>query len=426
MSVDVLTFGLNHVSAPVSVRERVSLPIELLKPALEGLRVAFGGAVKEAAILSTCNRTEIYCAADRSVIERVPAWLADFRQLDAGQLQPHLYRHTQNDAVRHAFRVASGLDSMVLGETQILGQMKTAVRAAEEAGSMGTLLHQLFQKTFSVAKEVRSQTAIGEESVSMAAAAVRLAERVFGDLTQVKVLCVGAGEMMELCATHFAAQRPAGMVVANRTLDRAESLAARFSAGTMRLADLPDRLAEFDVVVSCTASSLPILGLGMVERATRARRRRPIVMVDLAVPRDIEPEVARLDDVYLYSVDDLGRLVQNATESRQAAVVQAEAIIETRVQNFMHWMDSRTVVPAIRDLHEAANGLREAELDRARKALARGESPDLVLEQLAHGLTQKYLHGPLAALNQSQGAERQQLLGWLPRLYPQRSRTPRS
>jgi len=426
MSVDVLTFGLNHVSAPVSVRERVSLPMELLRPALEGLRATFGGAVREAAILSTCNRTEIYCAADRSVIERVPAWLADFRQLDDSQLRPHLYKHTQNDAVRHAFRVASGLDSMVLGETQILGQMKTAVRAAEEAGSMGTLLHQLFQKTFSVAKEVRSQTAIGEDSVSMAAAAVRLAERVFGDLTEVKVLCVGAGEMMELCATHFAAQRPAGMVVANRTLDRAESLASRFSAGTMRLADLPDRLAEFDVVVSCTASSLPILGLGMVERATRARRRRPIVMVDLAVPRDIEPEVARLDDVYLYSVDDLGRLVQNATESRQAAVVQAEAIIETRVQNFMHWMDSRLVVPVIRDLHDAANSLREAELDRARKALARGESPDQVLEQLAHGLTQKYLHGPLAALNQSQGADRQQLLGWLPRLYPQRSRTPRS
>jgi len=426
MSVDVLTFGLNHVSAPVSVRERVSLPMELLRPALEGLRTTFGGAVREAAILSTCNRTEIYCAADRSVIERVPAWLADFRQLDDSQLRPHLYKHTQNDAVRHAFRVASGLDSMVLGETQILGQMKTAVRAAEEAGSMGTLLHQLFQKTFSVAKEVRSQTAIGEDSVSMAAAAVRLAERVFGDLTEVKVLCVGAGEMMELCATHFAAQRPAGMVVANRTLDRAESLASRFSAGTMRLADLPDRLAEFDVVVSCTASSLPILGLGMVERATRARRRRPIVMVDLAVPRDIEPEVARLDDVYLYSVDDLGRLVQNATESRQAAVVQAEAIIETRVQNFMHWMDSRLVVPVIRDLHDAANSLREAELDRARKALARGESPDQVLEQLAHGLTQKYLHGPLAALNQSQGADRQQLLGWLPRLYPQRSRTPRS
>ncbi len=426
MSVDVLTFGLNHVSAPVSVRERVSLPIALLKPALEGLRATFGGRVHEAAILSTCNRTEIYCAAEREVIEQVPAWLADFRELDAGKLSPHLYRHVQDDAVRHAFRVASGLDSMVLGEPQILGQMKEAVRAAEDAGSLGTLLHQLFQRTFSVAKEVRSQTAIGEQSVSMAAAAVRLAERVFGDLTQVKVLCVGAGEMMELCATHFAAQRPKNMVIANRTLDRAESLASRFTAGTMRLADLPDRLAEFDVVISCTASSLPILGLGMVERATRARRHRPIVMVDLAVPRDIEPEVARLDDVYLYSVDDLGRVVQNATDARQAAVVHAETIIETRVQHFMHWMDSREVVPVIRNLHAAADGLRAAELDRARKALARGESPDAVLEQLAHGLTQKYLHGPLAALNQSQGDDRQQLLGWLPRLYPQRSRTPRS
>jgi glutamyl-tRNA reductase len=420
MSVDVLTFGLNHTSAPVSVRERVSMPVDLLRPALDGLRSAFGGRVREAAILSTCNRTEVYCAADPLVAEQLPAWLADVNRLQAVDLQPHLYRHQQDGAVRHAFRVASGLDSMVLGETQIVGQMKDAVRAAGEAGSLGTLLHQLFQRTFSVAKEVRSQTAIGAESVSMAAAAVRLAERVFGNMSEARTLFIGAGEMIELCATHFAAQKPRDMVVANRTAERAETLAGRFGAGTMKLADLPDRLAEFDVIVSCTASSLPILGLGMVERATRQRRHRPIVMIDLAVPRDIEPEVGRLDDVYLYSVDDLGRVVQSGTDARRAAVVQAESIIEDRVQNFMHWLETRAVVPVIQDLHAAADDVRAAELDRARRLLARGESPEAVLEQLAHSLTQKYLHAPLAALNRSEGEDRTQLLAMVPRLFPGR------
>ena len=418
MSVSVLALGLNHVSAPVSVRERVSLPEDLVRPALTALRQAFGGAVKEAAILSTCNRTELYCAAEPHVAERLPSWLAEFNQIEAGALEPHMYLHGRDEAVRHAFRVASGLDSMVLGEPQILGQMKDAVRAAEEAGALGTLLHQLFQRTFSVAKEVRSTTAIGAQSVSMAAAAVRLAERVFGDLAQCKVLFIGAGEMIELCATHFAARQPASIVVANRTLERAENLANRFSAGTMRLADLPDRLAQFDVVVSCTASTLPLLGLGMVERATRQRKRKPMVMVDLAVPRDIEPEVAQLDDIYLYSVDDLGAVVQSGTDARRAAVVQAEAIIDARVRNFMHWMQVRANVPVIRDLQTIAQSIQTLELERARRLLAKGESPEAVLEQLAHGLTQKYLHGTMTALNQSDATERQELLHWLPRLFP--------
>lgn len=418
MSLDVLTFGLNHVSAPVAVRERVSFTGDLLKPALEGLRSAFGSSVREAAILSTCNRTEIYCAADPVASEHIPAWLADFNKLETGSLQPHLYRYQRNDAVRHAFRVASGLDSMVLGEPQILGQMKDAVRVANEAGSLGTLLHQLFQRTFSVAKEVRSQTAIGAHSVSMAAAAVKLAERVFGDLAETNVLFIGAGEMIELCATHFAAAQPKRMTVANRTVERAQTLASRFSAGTMKLADLPQHIAKYDIIVSCTASSLPILGLGMVEKATRTRRHRPIVMVDLAVPRDIETEVGRLADVYLYSVDDLGRLVQSATDARKAAVIQAEAIIETRVQHFMHWLQTRANVPTIIEYQQAADEVRQHELDRARRALARGVNPEDVLEQLAHGLTQKYMHGPLSALNRSEDAERQQLLELLPRLYP--------
>ena len=422
MSVDVLTFGLNHVSAPVSVRERVSMPLEVLKPALDSLRTAFGSSVKEAAILSTCNRTEIYCVAEPHVSEKIPAWMAEVNRLESGSLQPHIYQYQQNEAVRHAFRVASGLDSMVLGEPQILGQMKDAVRAANDAGSLGTLLHQLFQRTFSVAKEVRSQTAIGAHSVSMAAAAVRLAERVFGDLSQASVLFIGAGEMIELCATHFAALKPRQMMVANRTLERAELLASRFTARTMKLTDIPDKLADYDVIISCTASSLPILGLGMVERATRSRRHRPMVMVDLAVPRDIETEVGRLDDVYLYSVDDLGRMVQSGTDARRAAVVQAEAIIETRVQNFMHWLQNREIVPAIIDFHQAANEVRLVELERARRMLARGDSPEAVMEQLAYSLTQKYMHGPLAALNRSEDAERQQLLTLLPRLLPSTDR----
>lgn len=422
MSVDVLTFGLNHESAPVSVRERVAFPMDVLKPALEGLRHAFGSGVREAAILSTCNRTEIYCAAERDVASRLPDWMADYNKLESVELVPHLYRYDQNAAVRHAFRVASGLDSMVLGEPQILGQMKDAVRVAGEAGSLGTLLHQLFQRTFSVAKEVRTQTAIGAHSVSMAAAAVKLAERIFGDLGETKVLFIGAGEMIELCATHFAAANPGSITVANRTRERAETLASRFMASTMRLSELSDRLADFDIVVSCTASSLPILGLGMVERAVKVRRHRPVVMVDLAVPRDIESEVGRLDDVYLYTVDDLGHLVQRGSDARRAAVVQAEGIIDTQVQSYMHWLQNRVIVPTIVDFQHTAELIRQHELERARRMLARGDDPEQVLEMLAHGLTQKYLHGPMAELNRSEGDERNQLLELLPRLMPSTSR----
>lgn len=424
MSVDVLTFGLNHVSAPVSVRERVTFPLDVVRPALEGLRSAFGSGVREAAILSTCNRTEIYCAAEPHVIEHVPAWMAEFNSLGSDDLTPHLYRYEHNEAVRHAFRVASGLDSMVLGEPQILGQMKDAVRVANEAGSLGTLLHQLFQRTFAVAKEVRTQTAIGAHSVSMAAASVRLAQRVYGDLSQTNVLFIGAGEMIELCAAHFAAAAPKHIMVANRTAERAENLAARFNnAQTMRLADLPERIADYDIVISCTASTLPILGLGMIERAIKERKHRPIIMVDLAVPRDIEPEVSRLSDVYLYSVDDLGRMIQKGSDARQAAVVQAETIIDTRVQGFMHWLENRELVPTLVSLQDRAQQVAQAELERAKRMLARGDSPDQVLEWLTHNLTHKYLHGPLTQLNHSQGAQREQLLDLVPHLIPSQNRS---
>ena len=419
MSTGVLTFGLNHHSAPVDVRERVSMAGDLVLPALHGLRSTFGNAVEEATILSTCNRTEIYCAADQSVAEDIPAWLADFNSLKDDELRPYIYQLDHDKAVRHAFRVASGLDSMVLGEAQILGQMKTAVRTADKAGTLGSTLHQLFQRTFSVAKEVRSNTAIGAQSVSFSAAAVRLSERIFGDLKNSDVLFIGAGEMIELCAAHFAGANPRSITVANRTPERGQLVASRFGGKTMKLAEMPEHLHEFDVVVSCTASTLPILGLGMVQKLSRKRRSKPVVMVDLAVPRDIEPEVEKLDNIYLYTVDDLGRYVQMGQDSRQQAVGQAEAIIDARVLNFMQWLESRRlVVPMIQELNSSAESLRQTELAKARRLLARGEDPDEVLEYLARSLTQKYLHAPMSRLNRSEGAERRDLLEVVPQLFP--------
>ncbi len=416
----LLTLGLNHATAPLALREKVSFASEGLRDALSDLRTRLRGLIPEQAILSTCNRTEIYCATPEpaSAQPALAEWLSAHHGVAANQLGSHLYTLPGGEAVRHAFRVASGLDSMVIGEPQILGQMKQAVRAAHDAGALGAHLHQLFQRSFAVAKEVRTTTEIGAHSVSMAAGAVRLARRIFEDLRETSVLFVGAGEMIELCATHFAAQHPKRVVIANRTLERGERLAQRFNAETIRLADLPDSLEKFDIVVSCTASTLPIIGLGMVERASKARRRRPIFMVDLAVPRDIEQEVARLGDVFLYTVDDLGRLAQSGVESRRAAVAQAEAIIETRVDGFMQWLSSRRMVPMIRQLHERGDAIRSVELERARRMLARGDDPGEVIEALAHGLVGKFLHGPMTLMNRGH-LERDELVRLADHLLPE-------
>jgi len=388
--------GLNHQTAPLAVRERVVFHVERLREALGEIK---GSLAREAAILSTCNRTELYLDGEEPAA--VVHWLAKYHDLAPGELAPYLYTHPAERAVRHAFRVASGLDSMVLGEPQILGQMKEAARTAESAGTLGTVLHKLFQRSFAVAKEVRSTTQVGATSVSMAAAAVKLAARIFPSLKDQGVLLIGAGEMIELCATHFAAQGPARLTVANRTLERAQKLAHRFNGQAIELKDLARHLHEYDIVVSCTASSLPILGKGLVERALRARRRRPIFMVDLAVPRDIEQEAAELDDVYLYTIDDLGAIVAANLDSRRSAVVQAEAIIETQVGQFMHWMQLRESVPLIRQLREQAEEMRRLELDRALRALARGEDPATVLDALSQGLTNKLLHAPTQALKKT-------------------------
>jgi glutamyl-tRNA reductase len=394
--LSLFALGLNHHTAPLAVRERVVFHVERLQEALAELKQRLA---PEAAILSTCNRTELYLAGEEPAA--AAAWLAQYHRLSPAELTPYLYTLPTEEAVRHAFRVASGLDSMVLGEPQILGQMKEAARTAESAGTLGTVLHKLFQRTFAVAKEVRSTTQVGATSVSMAAAAVKLAGRIFPSLKDQSVLFIGAGEMIELCATHFAAQGPARITVANRTLERAERLASRFGASAIELRSLVERLHEHDIVVSCTASSLPILGKGLVERALRARRHKPVFMVDLAVPRDIEQEAGELDDVFLYTVDDLGQIVAANLDARRSAVVQAEAIIETQVGQFMHWMHERDKVPLIRQLRSQADEMRRHELDRALKALARGEDPKAVLDALSHGLTNKLLHGPTQALKKT-------------------------
>ena len=423
--MSVFALGLNHTTAPLDLRGRLAFAPEQLAPALHGLRERLQRKLPEAALVSTCNRTELYVAAGPEPVHELVRptldWLAEQGGISGGQLLDYSYVMEDQAAARHAFRVASGLDSMVLGEPQILGQMKQAVRVASEAGTLGTTLHQLFQRSFAVAKEVRTSTEIGAHSISMAAAAVRLAAQLFEDLREIKVLFVGAGEMIELVATHFEARAPKSIALANRTLERGERLAARFGGEAMRLSDIPQRLHEFDAVISCTASSLPIIGLGAVERALKARRHRPMFMVDLAVPRDIEPEVAQVADVYLYTVDDLSALVQTAGSKRQAAVQQAEAIIDAGVQSFAHWLDQRAAVPLIQALNRQADDWGAVEMARARKALARGEPAEKVLEALARGITHKMLHGTLAELHAAEGDERTQLADTVSRLFLRQS-----
>ena len=409
----IFTLGINHHSAPLAIRERVAFHAESLPQALAHLVDA--KPVKEAAILSTCNRMELYCTTEAPAA--AADWLAEYHRVARADLEPYLYTFQQPEAVRHACRVASGLDSMVIGEPQILGQMKDAVRVAEEAGTLGTQLHKLFQRSFAVAKEVRSTTAIGANIVSMAAAGVHLAERIFESIGDQRVLFIGAGEMIELCAAHFCAHQPRQVTIANRTIERGQALADRFGGAAVRLDALPEILPQHDIVVSCTASTLPIIGLGMVKSAIKARRHRPMFMVDLAVPRDIEVEVGDLDDVFLYTVDDLAQVVESGLESRQAAVVQAEAIIAHRVDNFLSWLEARDSVPLIRSLRDTAERMRRHEIEHALKLLAKGEAPEKVLEHLSHRLANKFLHAPTQALNLAEGRERQELQAAATRLF---------
>jgi glutamyl-tRNA reductase len=412
----LFALGLNYRTAPIEVRERVAFPLEAQRSAIDSLRVET--EAQELTLVSTCNRTEIYLrAAHEGVLERAARWLSTVPAVKGLDLSPHFYTLSAAEVPRHSFRVASGLDSMILGEPQILGQVKLAVKVAAEANALSGPLDRLFQETFKVAKEVRSQTDIGTTSVSMAAASLKLAQQLFGDIRDVKLLLVGVGEMIELAATHFAAQSPKQIVVANRTLERGHELAQRFNASAITLQQLPERIHEFDAIITSTASTLPIIGKGMIERALKLRKRKPMFIVDLAVPRDVEAEVAELDDIFLHTLDSLGRVIQQNVEKREAAIAEADLIIAKRTTEFMHWLQSRGSVPIIQQLRGKADQYRTAELERAQKLLAKGEDPARVLEALANGLTNKFLHHPLAALNRSTGDEREALSRALDKLY---------
>ncbi|MDA8360487.1 MAG: glutamyl-tRNA reductase [Gammaproteobacteria bacterium] len=397
----LVAFGINHKTAPLTLRERAAFDPQTLPEALQD--VAHHGA-GEATILSTCNRTEIYCRIEHESPDHLIDWLCDYRSLQNRLLRPHLYIHAGRAAVQHAFRVASGLDSLVLGEPQILGQMKNAFAAARRAGTTGKMLNRLFERTFSVAKQVRTDTAIGANPVSVAFAAVSLARRIFNDLAQQTVMLIGAGEMIELVARHLKEQGITRLVVANRTRERADALAEVYGGHGISLTEVPELLASADIVISCTASLLPILGKGAVERAIKMRRHRPMFLVDLAVPRDIEPEVGNLNDVYLYTIDELKGVIEENMQSRQEAARDAEVIIDGEVVEFMRWIRSLDSVPTIRALRTVTESIRDAELNRAQRALERGEQPADVLLRFAHNLTNKFTHTPSTALRAADAA----------------------
>jgi glutamyl-tRNA reductase len=411
----LLALGINHQTAPLELRERAVFDPDQLAGALYDVKQR--GIAGEATILSTCNRTELYCRTENDDGSDIVEWLCGYRQLSVDEIRASLYKYPDQEAVKHAFRVAAGLDSMVLGEPQILGQMKEAFATAHKAGVTGKLLNRLFQQTFAVAKQVRTDTAIGASPVSVASASVLLARRLYSDLAQQTVLLIGAGDTIELCARHLKEHGIGHLIVANRTLERARLLADQLGAEAISLAEIATRLADADIVISSTASQLPILGKGAVESALKVRRRRPMLLVDLAVPRDIEPEVSEMGDVYLYAIDDLKDIVQENVQSRMAAAREAEKIIDTRVVDFMRWLKALDAVPTIRALRENADAIREAELRRAQQRLARGEDPAKVIEQLARALTNKFTHAPSDTLRRADHEENDELAAAARRLF---------
>ena len=395
----LIVLGLNHQTTPLDLREKVSLDADRLPQALCSLRELAG--VEEAALLSTCNRTEIYAHVSTGHEPALANWLEQQHGLEVGVLADYLYQHRDGDAVRHLFRVATGLDSLILGEPQILGQVKEAWQAARNSHSLRTPLDRLFQQTFTVAKRVRTDTRIGAHPVSVAFAAVRLARQVFSDLDCACVLLIGAGDTIELAARHLAEAKVQRLLVANRTLDHAQTLASRYGGVAMSLADVARHLPEADIVISATASREPILRKETVQAALKARKHRPMFFLDLAVPRDIAADVAELPDVYVYTVDDLEHVIEENRASRREAAQQAEAIIEIQVEHYLSWWQAQGRQDALRRLRANGVSARDELLTKAQTELARGEDATLVLERLAHQLTNKLLHGPSTALRQA-------------------------
>lgn len=399
----VIALGLNHKSASVELRERLAFTPDNLADALKTVQKVAG--CDEAVILSTCNRTEIYCFGDDAEPEKIIKWLADFHQLMPSDLQQHLYIHRDVDATRHLMRVASGLDSMVIGEPQILGQVKQAYQQAKSVGTIKTYFERMFQQSFSVAKKVRTETDISVNAVSVAFAAVTLAKQVFGQFTDKRVLLVGAGETIELVAKHIYEQGAKDITVANRTLSRAEAVAEQFSAKTCTLSQIAEKIMEADVVISSTASTLPIIGKGMIENVLKKRKHRPMFLVDLAVPRDIESQVADLDDAYLYTVDDLQDIVANNMQARSAAAEDAEIIINDKAFIFDDWLSSLDSVDLIKDYRDQSTSVKDELLERAINQLQSGNDAEQVLKELANKLTNRLIHAPTSALKDA--AEKQ-------------------
>lgn len=397
--MSLLSIGLSHHTAPVDVREQIAVPDYMLPDALKDL--SDFAHLSEASIVSTCNRTEIYCHQTDDKSQLIKEWLCQFKQLGSNELDPYLYTLPNEQAVRHAFRVAAGLDSMVLGESQILGQMKTAFATAHKNGQTGKVLNHLFQQTFSVAKQVRTETAIGSSPVSVAYAAVSLAKQIFEDLSKQTVLMIGAGDTIELVAKHMHDNGIKKCIIANRSAERAANLAREFSAEAISLDELSDRLPEADIVFSSTASTLPILGKGAIETALKQRKNRRVFMVDLAVPRDIEPQAADLGSIYLYTVDDLRSVINENMKSRASSANEAEKIVASHTSIFMDWMSRLDHAPTIKAMRDYTQELTNQELTKALKKLQSGEPAEVILTQFAHALSQKIMHTPSSTLNQS-------------------------
>ena len=411
--MNLIALGINHNSAAVEVRERVAFAPEQVTEALADCCSA--AQLDEAVILSTCNRTEIYAIAPANTVLADKAvqlidWMANYHHLSAEELRESAYHHEADQALTHIVQVAAGLDSMVLGEPQIFGQLKSAYAVASEAGTVSNELARIFQRVFSIAKKVRTDTAIGENPVSVAYAAVDLAGHIFSDLSKCNALLVGAGETIELVTRHLIEAGVSNIVIANRTLGRARELAQKFGAEAVLLAEIPDRLPAADIVITSTASQLPILGKGAVEQAVKARKHRPVLMVDIAVPRDIEPQVGDLRDVYLYSVDDLREIVDQNLRSRQSEARKADVIIDEGVAAYVQAKKRMGAVDAVKDYRGMAEGLRQQELDKALRSIARGDDPEKVLNQFSRGLTNKLIHAPTAGLKQISADGRQDQL----------------
>jgi len=393
--MSLIALGINHKTASVELREKIAFSPDQMTDALQQLKLISDDS--EAVIVSTCNRTELYChlATPKQLID----WLAQFHQIDKVELEKSLYIHENADAVNHLMRVACGLDSLVLGEPQILGQIKQAYNTAKTVGAIAVTLDKLFQRTFSVAKRVRTDTSIGENAVSVAFAAVSLTKQIFSELSNTNVLLIGAGETIELVAKHLVDAGVTQITVANRTLARGQGMVKEFGGSAITLAQIPQHLPQADVVISSTASTLPILGKGLVESAISTRRHQPMLLVDIAVPRDIEAQVGDLDDVYLYTVDDLQGIVEENMASRRAAADEAEAITLDEAQEFIAWTKSLKTVDYIKQYRQGSFESKDELLEKALQKLAQGSDPEKILIELANKLTNKLIDHPTRAMS---------------------------